>query len=472
MNDACVTLEEVLAAATVRSASLVPETSGYLTLAVSDTTSRLPLALDDRSVLLTTEGSVALARRGDVVPAPESARRLRDLLRRLLAVSAGTMPGLAAAAKSRAESDRGVDALAEELEAALIPVNRTAARRALARLARETLRARESGKLRRALRAPAQPAPAPAPAPSSAAETPSDTAETLALHVVALHPPTPAPPSADPDAIEVFLGQFSPEPPPARIDPTPTEVGTAWAEVDEMPTVLDVMTALEPPRAATAPAPDPFPPLPLVPIPLETAAPEPEETPLTRETLPWPIGLGMAPEGDAGASPAASDAPLEGLALIDAILRSASQQGKPSRPGAAASGPPTRADELIARFIAHHESDAARRAAARSMKLLAGLEPTPSARINALPPGEDETRPPDSSRRPEVHEMVEDPPLPGRHLAVPPRPRRGPALWIALLALALLTAGVALSLRPDLLASLAGLFPHMRGALTIDAGAR
>ena len=36
MNQACVTLEEVLAAATARAASVVSETSGYLTLALGD----------------------------------------------------------------------------------------------------------------------------------------------------------------------------------------------------------------------------------------------------------------------------------------------------------------------------------------------------------------------------------------------------------------------------------------------------
>lgn len=142
-----VTLDEVFAAATARAASLVPETSGYLALALGDATSRLPLAPDDRAVMLTTEGTVSVTRRGDPVSPRQAARTLRGVLARLLAASAGTMPGLAGAARAREESDRGVDAVVEEIEAALIPVNRAAARRALARLARETLRARELGKL-------------------------------------------------------------------------------------------------------------------------------------------------------------------------------------------------------------------------------------------------------------------------------------------------------------------------------------
>ncbi|HVY46209.1 MAG TPA: hypothetical protein VHB21_10035, partial [Minicystis sp.] len=124
MKTACVTLEDVLVAASIRAASLVPETSGYLTLALADATNRLPLGVEDRAVLLTTEGNVTLARRGPVLPPEDAAASVRDVLARLLAVSAGTMPGLAAAARPRAESDQGVDAVAAELEAALIPVNR------------------------------------------------------------------------------------------------------------------------------------------------------------------------------------------------------------------------------------------------------------------------------------------------------------------------------------------------------------
>ncbi|WP_438004357.1 hypothetical protein WME89_36995 [Sorangium sp. So ce321] len=156
---ACVTLDEVLAAAHARCASLVPETSGYLALAVGDATSRLPLRLDDRAVLLTTEGTVTVRSRGEPVAPAEAARLLRDLLARLLAASAGSMPNLAATARPRPTAEQDPDMVARELEAALIPVNRNAARRALARLARETLRAREAGRLKRA-RAEVRAAPA------------------------------------------------------------------------------------------------------------------------------------------------------------------------------------------------------------------------------------------------------------------------------------------------------------------------
>jgi hypothetical protein len=171
-----VTLDEVLAAAAVRAASLVPETSGYLVLAIGDATARLPFRVEDAAVTLTTEGSVVVARGARVVPPAESARVLRDMLARLLARSVGTMPGLAAAARPR-DAERGSEAVIAELEAALVPVNRAAARRALARLARETLRAKEMGKLRRrpaTLPPPVEAAPPPRVEPVLAAriETP------------------------------------------------------------------------------------------------------------------------------------------------------------------------------------------------------------------------------------------------------------------------------------------------------------
>src|SRR5262245_17549978 len=103
MNQACVSLDEVLAAAAARAASLVPETSGYLSLAVADATSRLPVASEDRAVLLTIDGSVMVPRKGAPIAPSEAARALRDLLRRLLAASTGTMPGLTAAARVRSE---------------------------------------------------------------------------------------------------------------------------------------------------------------------------------------------------------------------------------------------------------------------------------------------------------------------------------------------------------------------------------
>src|SRR5690606_15955024 len=145
-------------------ASLVPETAGYLALAIGDASARLPYRLDDELVTLTTEGTVRVARGRVAVPPEEGARVLRDLLRRLLSVSAGSMPGLTQAALTRPET--APDAMIAAIEAALIPVNRAAARRSLARLARDTARARDAGRLEGGTPAPApDPRVATPPAP-------------------------------------------------------------------------------------------------------------------------------------------------------------------------------------------------------------------------------------------------------------------------------------------------------------------
>ncbi len=233
MNQACVSLEEVLAAASARAASLVPETSGYLALAVADATSRLPYAHEDRGVLLTIDGSVMVPRKAPIAAPPEAARVLRDLLRRLLAVSTGSMPGLASAARARGE-EHDVDRVVGDIEAALIPVNRAAAKRALARLSRETLRAKELGKLKKksapppaqvaaAASAKGPPAPArpPVEAPPPAPKSP-DLAPTLnvAPQVIAA-PPAPAPVHVAPQVIAAPPAPVHVAPPALVVAPPP-----------------------------------------------------------------------------------------------------------------------------------------------------------------------------------------------------------------------------------------------------------
>ena len=172
MNGPAATLEDVIAAAASRSASLVPETSGYLILGVAEATQRVPLLLDLRSVLITTDGDVELQPSGEVVSPAEAGQKLRGLLGHLLSVSAGTLAALSAAANPARGG--GIDALALDVEAALIPMNRAAGRRALARLARDTLRAGSRG-------APRRPAPPRSPAPV----------------VAPVEPPAPPPPSCE-----------------------------------------------------------------------------------------------------------------------------------------------------------------------------------------------------------------------------------------------------------------------------------
>lgn len=139
-----VTLSQVLASARARSAPLAGECAGYLVLAAADHASQGPRRIEAGSVELHPDGSVRVL---GGLPSNEATteRDLRDLLDELLLVAGSVTPALLRAARRRAAV--GIDGFVREIETALIPVNRSAARRALSRLERETARAVERGAL-------------------------------------------------------------------------------------------------------------------------------------------------------------------------------------------------------------------------------------------------------------------------------------------------------------------------------------
>ena len=154
---------------------------------------------------------------------------------------------------------------------------------------------------------------------------------------------------------------------------------------------------------------------------------------------------------------------MQPLSALDGILRSAARQA--ASPSTESAGPPTRADELLARFAAQGEADPTRRAAARTLKALAGLDltpPPPSGGL-AFSLGRGSPRPPAAALADRGLDGTPAPPSSRSSEAVlasdSPRGRsRGPALWLALLAIALICAvgaGLAMTLRPDLLAAFA-----------------
>lgn len=181
--DASVTLEDVFAVVVAKRVPLAPELAGYLILEIAEHADPNGGDLDPRSVFVGEEGTVALVkpkRDGATGDAEES---IRAALARLLEASGSQTPALAAASKRKRGGS--LPGLAEELEAALIPVNRAAGRRALARLAREVRR------VTLGVGRNAQPSIAEAPAPSRRASAPA--------HQTAPAPePTPAPPAPRP----------------------------------------------------------------------------------------------------------------------------------------------------------------------------------------------------------------------------------------------------------------------------------
>jgi hypothetical protein len=141
-----VSLLEVLAAARSHAAPLAAESAGYLLLAVADHVVAAPRAVQAEEVELAGDGSVRLRVRREPVEHREGVEpALRRLLAQALEVASSVGPGLRRAADRRDET--GLSALVRELEVALIPVNRGAAKRALSRLHREPERARGAGKL-------------------------------------------------------------------------------------------------------------------------------------------------------------------------------------------------------------------------------------------------------------------------------------------------------------------------------------
>ncbi len=134
-----ITLEDILAVAHQKRVPIAPELAGYLTLELADAVNAgSATAIDPRTVYVSEEGSVAIVKPKGPGDGVDVETQLRNVLSDLLSVTGAQTSALTHVAKKR--SGGGVRALAAELEAALIPVNRAAGRRALARMAREARR--------------------------------------------------------------------------------------------------------------------------------------------------------------------------------------------------------------------------------------------------------------------------------------------------------------------------------------------
>jgi hypothetical protein len=139
MNARPVTLLDVLGAAQSGRVALAPESAGYLALGLADALATSPRAPEATEIVLSDSGQVDVLSR---TPASDRAAEAsaRALLGQLLGVAGSSAPALSAAARKAPTG--GAAHLVRDIEAALIPVNRAAAKRALARLHRETSRVR------------------------------------------------------------------------------------------------------------------------------------------------------------------------------------------------------------------------------------------------------------------------------------------------------------------------------------------
>ncbi|HKY37599.1 MAG TPA: hypothetical protein VJN18_16770 [Polyangiaceae bacterium] len=227
-----VSLLEILAAARAHAAPLAAESAGHLLLAVADHVVAAPRATAADEVELHADGSVRLRARRGGSSMDGAEQAVRRLLARALEVSSSVGPALRRTAERR--DSAGLEALVRELEAALIPVNRSAARRALSRLHRETERARAQGKLEALLHDESEPVVLAADFPEAATPAP----RLPALEVFTPPPPrAPAPPP---------MLDLSPPPPPedpvALTKPEPV-VQRARERASSTPRLGTVITA-------------------------------------------------------------------------------------------------------------------------------------------------------------------------------------------------------------------------------------
>lgn len=274
---------EVLEAARLGRARIAPEIAGYLALGVADALASQPLSIDLRSCLLNEEGAILVvpSASADRVEPKESEAAIRGLLGSLLEVARGGGTMLPQVARRPSNAD--IPALVAEIEAALIPVNRAAARRALARLARETAKARDVGQLD-ALREARSERPPPvrevdepptpeAPSVDAASEPPPPPEAA----------PSPEPPRPSPRPPEVVAVEerpsFRPSPPPGktRADELLERFsGSVSQSEHEIARELKAMAGLEPtpaPAPAFEPTPSPPPPAPVA-VPEEARSDE------------------------------------------------------------------------------------------------------------------------------------------------------------------------------------------------------
>jgi hypothetical protein len=329
--ESSVTLDDVFVVVGAKRVPLAPELAGYLALEVAEGAAQAAGEVDPQRVYIGEEGSVALVvrpRRDAREPQPGDAEAsVRAILAKLLEASGSQTPALGGVARRRG-AQGGLPGLVEELEAALIPVNRAAGRRALARLAREVKRVTlQIG--RNASLAPSEPAPRRASSPSySAAREPAPVARVQ-----------------EPPLVARVL-----EPPPvARIDGPP-------ARAQEVaPRVIQEQT------------------LPLT-LPLTRLSVEEPQTTATRERA-------APPPPKVESSPDASELPTIEVRKEQLVAAFAARSNPP--PAVAARSEPRveakraqvdEVDHLLASFaVSHHGEQTAR----NELKALVGLEPTP-----------------------------------------------------------------------------------------------
>jgi hypothetical protein len=396
--EASVTLEDVFTVVEAKRVPLAPELAGYLTLEVADGSQATGGPVDPRTVYISEEGTVALVRPKSAAPAGDAETSVRGILAKLLEASGSATPALTASARRKAGA--GLPALVSELEAALIPVNRAAGRRALARLAREvkrvTLGVGRNASVPPPVLRPAAPRSLPResspedvmsgpdapPGPRGSVASFSDEALTAkrtnqlaeiaaqmnAPEIVSLNMPGGVPDSAKPSVPSQGL---TPPPHPGMVGAPP---GLSPPPPFVAPTAAGTPPA---PPVAAAPAPAPAPPA----VPVHAA-------PTVAPPLP---SMGARAGGPPPVPPPRAGAPLQPPPARLGASSSPPVVGPPPRVKSAPAGPPGSAaaeraeidklfggDEVDSLLSTFEVSNVGEKQVRNDLKAIAGLDPTPA----------------------------------------------------------------------------------------------
>jgi hypothetical protein len=241
VSDAASTrVDELVDALKRRRAPLPFEIGAYVALAACERLIEAPARVGGRDVHIHADGDVRVVGATAASDA-ESARALGALLAQLLvAAGPGVPPALLALVETRAPAS--LDAMRDGLARALMPLNRAASRRVLARLVRESIRdprpsagevsetAASESALDDDLDALLGEAP-PAPASASLSDTPAPSAASLAASLAAL-----AAEEAAEDAAEIASAAPTSAEPVAVSGAAPSAVPSASAVAPAMPT--------------------------------------------------------------------------------------------------------------------------------------------------------------------------------------------------------------------------------------------
>jgi len=254
-----ISLDLVTEAARRRLAAVTPEVAGYIVLLATR-------ALEER-LFRVSAANFALSETGEVRAHPEGRMSeseveaaLRDLLASLLSLSPSPSPAVVAVAE-RAES-HGLRALTAELTAALIPINHAAAQRALARLFRETRRARDVVEAPGGPRQGQRTAPDPRHARPTEGSKPAGADAELEIDVeIDAGPPSPRPAIGTNESVRPpgARGAVAQTAAPAQTTADPTDAAPQ-AEASGSPPALSIpaaATAIAPPPSADLDEPEP-----------------------------------------------------------------------------------------------------------------------------------------------------------------------------------------------------------------------